>query len=77
MMAILCGQIGQSTSFAEDAVLFDSSTRMLHRIKTLAEQHGERSDEGSTLRIEHKLSQQEIGDSMGLTRVSVNSLLSQ
>lgn len=77
MMAILCGRIRQSTSFVEDAVLLDSSTRLMHRIKTLADQYGQLGEDGRSVRIEHKLSQQEIGESVGLTRVSVNRLLSQ
>ena len=75
MMAILCGRIRQSTSFVEDAVLLDSGTRLLHRLQTLNDQYGHETDDGS-LRIEHKLSQQEIGESVGMTRVSVNRILS-
>jgi len=77
MMEILCGRIRQSTSFVEDAVLLDSGTRLLHRLKTLAEQYGKPEPDGRGQRIDHKLSQQEIGESVGLTRVSVNRLLSQ
>lgn len=77
MMSILCGRIRQSTSFVEDAVLLDSGTRLLHRLKTLSEQYGATADDGTSLRIEHKLSQQEIGESVGMTRVSVNRILSR
>lgn len=77
MMAILCGRIRQSTSFVEDAVLLDSQTRLLHRLRSLADQYGEAEPDGVGVRIEHRLSQQEIGESVGLTRVSVNRLLSQ
>ncbi len=76
MMAILCGRIRQSTSFVEDAVLLDSGTRLLHRLKTLADPYGSDGVDGG-LRIDHKLSQQEIGESVGMTRVSVNRILSQ
>ncbi|MEM9174928.1 MAG: Crp/Fnr family transcriptional regulator [Myxococcota bacterium] len=75
MMAILCGRIRQSTSFVEDAVLLDSGTRLLHRLKTLKNQYGTENPDGS-VRIDHKLSQQEIGESVGMTRVSVNRILS-
>ena len=77
MMAILCGRIRQSTSFVEDAVLLDSGTRLLHRLKTLADQYGSTAENGTSLRIDHRLSQQEIGESVGMTRVSVNRILSQ
>lgn len=72
MMAILCGRIRQSTSFVEDAVLLDSGTRLLNRLKSLADQYGSAPADGEGVRIEHQLSQQEIGESVGLTRVSVN-----
>jgi len=77
MMAILCGRIRQSTSIVEDAVLLDSGQRLLHRLKTLAEQYGEADASDASTRIEHRLSQQEIGESVGLTRVSVNRLINQ
>jgi CRP-like cAMP-binding protein len=76
MMAILCGRIRQATSFVEDAVLLDSRARLLQRVKSLADQFGKVDGDGA-VRIEHRLSQQEIGESVGLTRVSVNRLLSQ
>ena len=77
MMAILCGRIRQSTSFVEDAVLLDSGQRLLHRLKSLAEQYGEADPDNASMRIEHRLSQQEIGESVGRTRVSVNRLINQ
>ena len=76
MMVVLCDRIRQATSFVEDAVLLDSAARLLHRLKALAEQYGRSGPDGS-IRIEHGLSQQEIGESVGLTRVSINRLLGQ
>ena len=75
MMAILCDRIRQSTAFVEDAVLLDAGTRLLNRLRALADQYGRPDSDGKTLRIEHGLSQQEIGESVGLTRVSINRLL--
>ncbi len=72
MMTILCGRIRQSTSFVEDAVLLDSGTRLVNRLKSLADPYGTRLSDGRGIRIDHQLSQQEIGESVGLTRVSVN-----
>ena len=46
-------------------------------MKTLAEQYGEANPSDASTRIEHRLSQQEIGESVGLTRVSVNRLINQ
>ena len=57
-------------------MLLDSRARLVRRIKSLADQFG-KSEADGVVRIEHRLSQQEIGESVGLTRVSVNRLLSQ
>lgn len=77
MMVVLCDRIRQATSFVEDAVLLDSAARLLHRLKALAEQYGRTEADGRSLRVEHGLSQQELGESVGLTRVSINRLLGQ
>ena len=74
MMAILCDRIRQASSFVEDALLLDGQARLLHRIQAMAEQHGFLEPDGS-VRIEHHLSQQELGERVGLTRVSVNRML--
>jgi len=76
MMAILCGRIRQATSFVEDAVLLDAGTRLFHRLRALADQYGQTDSDGVLLRIDHGLPQQEIGESVGLTRVSINRFLS-
>ena len=73
MMTVLCSRIRQTTAFVEDAVLLDVPTRLLHRLKSLADQYGRDDEKG--VYINHKLSQQGLGDSVGLTRVSINRQL--
>jgi CRP-like cAMP-binding protein len=75
MMLILCGRIRQSTAFVEDAGLLDSSMRLLNRLKALADQYGIHEANRTAIRIPHQLSQQELGESVGLTRVSINRML--
>jgi len=74
MMAILCRRIRQTSAFVESAVLLSAPARLFLRIRGLAEQYGMREASGG-LRIEHGFSQQELGESVGLTRVSVNKHL--
>jgi len=74
MMGILCDRIRQTTAFVEGAVLLSAEARLFLRLKGLAEQFGIRKPDG-TIRIEHGFSQQELGDIVGLTRVSVNKIL--
>ncbi len=75
MMGVLTQRIRQSTLFVEDAVFLDAPTRILHRLHALADQYGQTDPKTGVLRIEHGLSQQSLGDSVGLTRVSINRQL--
>ena len=75
MMCVLSGRIRQATLFVEDAIFLDVSTRLLNRLLHLAEQYGETDAKTGALRIQHGLSQQSLGDSVGLTRVSINRQL--
>ncbi len=75
MMEILCDRIRQATSFVEDVQL-PGPTRLLHRIQAMVLQHGSPGPRGVGVRIDHGLSQQELGERCGLTRVSINRILS-
>jgi len=75
MLLLLCARLRQTTCFVEDAVLQPLPVRLLHRVKTLARIYGHAEVGGSGLRIEHGLSQQELGDSIGASRVSVSKQL--
>lgn len=74
MMVILCGRIRQTSTFVESAVLMPAQARIFVRLRGLAEQFGVRRPDGS-IHIEHGFSQQELGEIVGLTRVSVNKHL--
>ena len=70
--SILCNRIRQTSAFVEDAVFLDAPARMLRRMRGLAEQYGRPEPDRVGIRIQHGLSQQELGESVGLTRVSIN-----
>jgi len=72
LVLLLCARLRQTTAFLEDAVLQTLAARLLHRIQALARRYG-RALGSVELRIEHGLSQQALGDSIGASRVSVNS----
>jgi CRP-like cAMP-binding protein len=76
MLLLVCARLRETTCFAEDAVLLPLSVRLLHRIQALARSYGRVEACGSRVRIEHGLSQQALGDSIGASRVSVNQQLS-
>lgn len=75
MMGVLSQRIRQTTQFVEDAVFLDVATRLLHRIEFLIDHYGERDGETGAIRIEHDFTQQDLADSVGLTRVSINRQL--
>jgi CRP-like cAMP-binding protein len=75
MLLLLCSRLRQTTSFLEDAVLGTLPMRLLRRLQALAQSYGRVEAGGLGLRIEHGLSQQELGDSIGVSRVSVNQQL--
>jgi CRP-like cAMP-binding protein len=75
LLLVLCDRLRRTTSFVEDAVLQTLPARLLHRVQTLARSYGRAEVGRLGLRIEHGLSQQELGDSIGASRVSVNKQL--
>ncbi len=74
LLTILCGRIRETSSFVEDAVLMGVPARLFRRLQSLASRYG-RDEPGGGVRIEHGLSQQELAEAIGITRVSVNKLL--
>jgi CRP-like cAMP-binding protein len=74
LLLVLCARVRQVTAFLEDAVLQPLPVRLLHRVQALARRYGAPLNGGGVY-IEHGLSQQELGDSIGTSRVSVNKQL--
>ena len=74
LLTTLCERIRQTTAFVEDAVLMEVPARLYRRVRALAVRYG-REEPGGGTRIEHGLSQQELADAIGITRVSVNKQL--
>jgi CRP-like cAMP-binding protein len=78
LVRLLCARLRQTTAFVEDATLAPLAARLLHRVQALARSYAG-VDGAATApgpwRIEHGLSQQEIGESIGASRVSVNQQL--
>jgi CRP-like cAMP-binding protein len=73
LLLLLCGRLRRTTAFVEDAVLQALPARLLHRVQALAHRYGRPA--GASLRVEHGLSQQALGESIGASRVSVNRQL--
>ena len=73
LLGVLAGRVRDLTTRIEDRALLDASARLAKQLLWLARNHG--SESGAAVRIELRLSQQELGDLIGATRESVNKQL--
>ncbi len=73
LLAVLAGRIRELTIRVEDRAFLDVPARLAKQLLWLASNHG--TESGTRVRIELKLSQQELGDFIGATRESVNKNL--
>ncbi len=73
---LLCGQIRIAGATLENLAFHSAETRVFTRLMYLSQQYGEVDLANGALRINHRLSQQSLADSVGLTRVMVNRQLS-
>lgn len=75
MMQVLSRRLRNTTQFVEAAVFLDVPARLLNRVRFLAERYGQQDPDTGAIRIEHEFTQQDLADSVGVTRVSVNRQL--
>ena len=70
LMTVLCERIRWTSDIIEDTFFLDIPRRLAKRLLTLVEQYGESTDSG--IRINIKLSQEHLGQMLGVTRESIN-----
>lgn len=73
LLAQLCERLRQTTEMVEDALFLDLPARLSKTLLNLARRFGQETDDG--VRIGLKLSQQELGTFVGMTRESINKQL--
>lgn len=75
LIEILCARLRNANELLEDTVFLSLPTRMAKQLLNLSDTLGERqpNDEGVTIRM----SQQAVADYMGISRESVNKVLSR
>jgi CRP-like cAMP-binding protein len=73
VMGGLAGMVRRLSSQVQDLMLLDARGRVAKKLLDLSEQHGRVTPEG--VRIDLRLTQQELAQMVGLTRVSVNQHL--
>jgi CRP/FNR family transcriptional regulator, cyclic AMP receptor protein len=73
LLNVLAGRVRELTTRIEDRAFLDVPARLAKQLLWLAKNHGVES--GAAVRIDLRLSQQELGDLVGATRESVNKQL--
>lgn len=73
LLNVLAGRVRELTTRLEDRSFLDVPARLAKQLLWLARNHG--VDSGPAVRIDLRLSQQELGDLVGATRESVNKQL--
>jgi CRP-like cAMP-binding protein len=73
LLQILCERLRWVSDNYEDMVFLDLPARLAKRLLRLAEQFGAPTPEG--MRVDLRLSQQELGNMTGVTREAVNKVL--
>ena len=75
MARLLCGAVRIAGETIENLGLHHSEARIWSRLIHLSRQYGEKVPGSHAIRIAHGLSQRDLADSVGLTRVMVNRQL--
>jgi CRP-like cAMP-binding protein len=73
LLAVLCRRLRQTSEHLEDALMRDARSRVARGLLRLAEAFGKPERDG--IRLDIKLSQQQIGNLIGISRESINKHL--
>jgi CRP/FNR family transcriptional regulator, cyclic AMP receptor protein len=73
LLRLVASRLHRTSSALQEALAADVRTRLSLRLRTLAAEHGVRSDEGIRLRV--PLTQEELGRMVGAARETVNRSL--
>jgi CRP/FNR family transcriptional regulator, cyclic AMP receptor protein len=75
LISVLCKRLRQTSEHLEDTMFFEAPSRLARSLLRLAEAFGKVEDSGTRLDI--KLSQQQLGSLVGVSRESVNKQLGE
>jgi len=70
LMTVLCERLRWTSDIIEDTMFLDIPHRLAKRLMTLADDYG--IDTGSGLKLDIRLSQEDLGHMLGATRESIN-----
>ena len=72
---VLAGHVRSTIDKLESVALYDAKHRIWFKLRSLGRHYGAVASEEGALRIDHGLSQQQLANSVGLTRVMVSRQL--
>ena len=75
LLTVLCERVRRTSQMLEESLFLEGSARLAKRLEHLAALFGRRVPEGTEITI--KLSQQQLGNMVGMSRESMNKLLGQ
>jgi CRP-like cAMP-binding protein len=75
LITVLCKRLRQTSEHLEDTMFFEAPSRLARSLLRLAEAFGKQ--EGGATRLDIKLSQQQLGSLVGVSRESVNKQLGE
>jgi CRP-like cAMP-binding protein len=75
LLELMGRRLRRADQATQDLVFFDAPTRLARKLLELAEEHGEPAD-GGGVRIESRVTQEEIAQMIGVSRESANRLIS-
>jgi CRP/FNR family cyclic AMP-dependent transcriptional regulator len=75
LLELMARRLRRADQAAQDLVFFDASTRLARRLLELAEEHAGTGSDDLQIRITVRLTQDEVGQMIGVNRSSVNRVL--
>lgn len=75
LLELMARRLRRADQTSQDLVFFDAPTRLARRLLELAEEHGEPVGEGRAVRVNVRVTQEEIAQMIGVTRGSANRLI--
>ena len=74
-MEVLCERLRKTDQQVEDLIFLDVYGRVAKKLLELADSHGSKAPDSDGIRIEMRLTQQELASMVGASRESVNKVL--
>lgn len=76
LLELMARRLRRADKTTQDLVFFDASTRLARKLLELAEEHGQPTGNGDEVRLLVRVTQEEMAQMIGVSRGSVNRLIS-